>query len=48
MTKCSFVCMIRRNGDKFELVMREVTYSSPELKESAVEYKFEMGGQDQV
>ncbi len=48
MTKCSFVCMIRRKGDKLELVMREVTYSSPDLKESAVEYKFEMGGHEKV
>jgi hypothetical protein len=35
--------MIRRTGDKYELAMREVTYSSPELKESSVEYRFEIG-----
>ena len=43
MTKCSFVCLIRRKGEVFEIVMREVTYTSPDLKESSVEYEFRIG-----
>ena len=43
MTKCSFVCMIRRKGDGFEIVIKEVTYTSPDLKEISVEYASDIG-----
>ncbi len=44
MTKCSFVCMIKRNKEGFEIVMKEVTYTSPDLTETSVEYAFQVGG----
>lgn len=45
MTKCSFVCMLRRNEDKkgYELSMKEVTYTSPDLSESCVAFECRIG-----